>query len=71
MGGTDREERQLPYHDLHHCCQHHRDLLILLVHPHAHHHAHPHAHRHVHPGCCATGLLRLWRKSGEGSQLRW
>ncbi|CAI7823270.1 unnamed protein product [Closterium sp. NIES-53] len=59
--GTDREERQLPHRDPHHSYHCHRDPVIRLVHPHAHHHAHPHAHRHVHPCCCAAELLRLWR----------
>ncbi|CAI7864048.1 unnamed protein product [Closterium sp. NIES-53] len=59
--GTDREERQLPHRDPHHRYHCHRDPVIRLVHPHAHHHAHPHAHRHAHPYCCAAELLRLWR----------
>ncbi|CAI7864640.1 unnamed protein product [Closterium sp. NIES-53] len=60
--GTDKEERQLPHRDPHRCYHcHHRDPVIRLVHPHAHHHAHPHAHRHAHPSCCMAELLRLWR----------
>ncbi|CAI7854745.1 unnamed protein product [Closterium sp. NIES-53] len=67
--GTDREERQLPHRDPHHRYHCHRDPVIHLVHPHAHHHAHPHAHRHAHPCCCTAELLRLWRGMVLGEKL--